>query len=111
MEGRPLATRPIRDDDYLPLEAGEMEGDSRNMSPQYRYFVSATTLPNVGTFGRECQATYVLGKVQAVIDDDELTQDKLMTLGRELQSLLSTVMNQTDGRWGHFSGSTKSLIV
>jgi tRNA(Leu) C34 or U34 (ribose-2'-O)-methylase TrmL len=88
-----------------------MAGDARNMSPQYRYFVSATTLPNVGTFGRECQAVYILGKVRTAVQDVDFNQDKLMTLGREMQGLLSTVMNQTAGRWSHYSGATKNLIV
>lgn len=111
MDGRPLATRVIRDDEYLPLEAEELAGTVRVMSPRYRYFVSAATLPNVGTFGRECQAIYLLAKAQTVVQDVDFNQEKLMTLGLEMQGLLSTVMNQTAGRWGHYSGATKSLIL
>jgi hypothetical protein len=111
LEGRPLATRHIQDDDYLPLEAEEIGSDTNHISPQSRYFVSATTIPNVGTFGRECQAIYVLEKVQFAVQDTDFNQEKLMRLGRELQSLLSTVMGQTAGRWGYYSGATKCLIM
>jgi hypothetical protein len=111
MDGRPLATRPIQDDEHLPLEAEELAGTVRVMSPRYRYCVSATTLPNIGTFGRECQAIYLLAKSQTVVRDVDFNQQKLMTLGLEMQGLLSTVMNQTAGRWGHYAGATKSLIL
>ncbi|EPE31177.1 Zn2/Cys6 DNA-binding protein [Glarea lozoyensis ATCC 20868] len=111
MEGRPLATRSIREEEYLPLEAEEMAGTAPVMSPRYRYFVSATTLLNIGTFGRECQSTYILEKAQTAIQDPNFNQDKLMTLGLEMQSLLSTVMNQTAGRWGPYHGATKNLIL
>ena len=106
-----MATRSIQEDDYLPLEADEMSGDVRAMSPRYRYFVSATTLPNIGAFGRECQAIYVLGKAQAAVQDDDFNQDKLMMLGREMQGLLSTAMNQSAGKFGHYSGATTNLIM
>jgi hypothetical protein len=111
MEGRPLATRSIREEEYLPLEAEEMAGTAPVMSPRYRYFVSAITLPNIGTFGRECQSTYILGKAQTAVQEANFNQDKLMTLGLEMQSLLSTVMNQTAGRWGPYHGATKNLIL
>lgn len=111
MEDRPLATRPIADDDYLPLEASDLAGDSASMEPRYRYYVSGSSNINIGTFGRECQAIYVLGKVQVAIEDDDFDETNLMELGRETQGLLSTVMNQADGRWGHYSGAIMSLIV
>lgn len=111
MDDRPLATRPIRHDDYLPLEASDMAGDSASMEPKYRYYVSGSSNLNIGTFGRECQAIYVLGKVQVAVEDDDFGEANLMELGRETQGLLSTVMNQTDGRWGHYSGAIMSLIV
>jgi hypothetical protein len=38
MHGRPLATRPIRDDDYLPLEPEFLDGSRRDvMEPTFRY--------------------------------------------------------------------------
>ena len=42
MDGRPLATRPIRGNDYLPLEPEEMDREETVHAPSYRYFVSAT---------------------------------------------------------------------
>lgn len=111
MEDRPLATRPIDSDDYLPLEASDLAGDSTNMEPKYRSYVSGNSNLNIGTFGRECQAIYVLGKIQVAVEEDDFGETNLTELGRETQGLLSTVMNQADGRWGHYSGAIMSLIV
>ena len=111
MSGRPLATRPIRENDYLPLEPEEMDMARNSAQPTFRYFVSATQLPNVGSFGREAQATYLYDKVRFSIETGESVVAKLYHLGRELQGLLAVVMEQLDGRWGIYCGATQMLIT
>lgn len=111
MHGRPLATRPIRDDDYLPLEPELLDGSRHDlMGPTFRYFVSAISLPGVGSFGREAQATYLLDRVRIVIEAGQTSEHSLYPLGCELQNLLGTVMEQVSGRWGIYCGATQMLI-
>ncbi|KAG9230350.1 hypothetical protein BJ875DRAFT_158443 [Amylocarpus encephaloides] len=111
MVERPFAIRRIRQNDYLPLESDQLAGEAPSLDARHRYFVSATSLTNVGTFGRECQATFVHAKVRMAAQEDNFTHDKLTSLGRELQGLLSMVMQQTEGRWDHYAGAMKTLIV
>lgn len=110
MHGRPLATRTIRDDDYLPLEPEQLDGNDDFMEPTFRYFVSAISLPGVGSFGREAQATYLFDRVRMAIETGQTTEHTLYPLGCELQSLLGNVMEQVAGRWGVYCGATKMLI-
>jgi hypothetical protein len=111
MNGRPLATRPIRDSDYLPVESDDMVADSEFKVPMTRYFVSALNLPAIGAFGREAQATYLYDKVRLTIDAGKISPYYLYPLGRELQTLLSTVMEQVAGRCGVYCGATQMLIM
>lgn len=111
MNGRPLATRPIRENDYLPLEPEEMDRGGSFSQPTFRYFVSATSLPGVGSFGREAQATYLYDRVRYSIETGESVVCKLYQLGRDLQGLLAAVMEQLDGRWGIYCGATQMLIT
>ncbi|RDL35862.1 uncharacterized protein BP5553_06474 [Venustampulla echinocandica] len=111
MAGRPLAWRPIRHNDYLPLEADELVSHATKlMNLEPRYFVSST-LPRIGMFGGEAQAIYLLQKVRLAINERQVNAETLMTLGRELQNLLTANMNQPTGRWCHYSPATKILIV
>jgi hypothetical protein len=111
MSGRPLATRPIRDNDYLPMEPDEMDVVSEFTNPKTRYFVSALNLSGIGSFGREAQATYLYDKVRLTIDAGKSGVYYLYPLGRQLQTLLSTVMEQVAGRWGVYCGATQMLIM
>ncbi|KAF4617954.1 hypothetical protein G7Y89_g15028 [Cudoniella acicularis] len=114
MADRPLATRTIHDDDYLPLEPDDLGAEiGRPVNPlvRYRYPVSATSLPSMGSFAREAQATYLMQKVRNVIDSGQVFGDHLISVGSELQSLLGTVMSQTTGRSGEYSGALQMLIV
>src|ERR1700744_4058197 len=71
MNGRPLATRYIRDDDFLPLEREDLEDNvGATLDPMFRNYVSAITLPDVGTFGRHAQAAYLLDRVLLAVDAD-----------------------------------------
>jgi len=88
-----------------------MDREETVHAPSYRYFVSATQLPNVGSFGREAQATYLYDKVRFSIETGESVVAKLYHLGRELQGLLAVVMEQLDGRWGTYCGATQMLIT
>lgn len=115
MNGRPLATRYIRDDDYMPLEGKDLdEGVGYTAEPVLRYFVSATTLPGVGTFGRYAQAAYLLDRVLLTVDADDLDETRwseLYNLDHTLQPLLSTIMEQVGGRWGVYCGATAMVIT
>ncbi|KAE8442215.1 hypothetical protein EG329_003744 [Mollisiaceae sp. DMI_Dod_QoI] len=112
MHGRPLATRPIREDDYLPLESYDLDRDSNDLlEPTFRYFVSATSLPGVGTFGREAQATYLFDRVRLALESGDAMANNLYHIGRDLQNLLAVVMEQVAGRWGVFCGATQMLIT
>ncbi|KAL2060809.1 hypothetical protein VTL71DRAFT_8861 [Oculimacula yallundae] len=111
MAGRPLATRPTRESDYLPLEPEEMDRAGRESQPLFRYFVSATSLPGVGSFGREAQATYLHDRVTFSIENGDSIVNKLYHLGRDLQGLLAAVMEQLDGKWGVYCGAYQILIV
>jgi hypothetical protein len=115
MRGRPLATRYIRDDDYLPLESDDLDESTADiLDPTFRYFVSATSLPGVGSFGRQAQATYLLDKVLQRVDVealDETTWWELYHLDRELQALLSIIMEQASGKWGVYCGATSMTIT
>jgi hypothetical protein len=112
MHGRPLATRSIREDDYLPLEAEDFEsGLVSSLEPTFRYFVSATSLPGVGSFGREAQATYLLDKVRIAIESGDTSHNTMYPIGRELQSLLGTVMDQVAGKTKDFCGAIQMLIT
>lgn len=111
MRGRPLATRPIREDDYLPLESYDLDRNADELlEPTFRYFVSATSLPGVGTFGREAQATYLFDRVRLSIEGGELSSNAYH-IGRDLQNLLAVVMEQVAGRWGIYCGATQMLIT
>jgi hypothetical protein len=112
MHGRPLATRSIREDDYLPLEAEDFEsGLVSSLEPTFRYFVSATSLPGVESFGREAQATYLLDKVRIAIESGDTSHNTMYPIGRELQSLLGTVMDQVAGKTKDFCGAIQMLIT
>jgi hypothetical protein len=112
VNGRPLATRPIRDDDYLPIEMEDMEaGLPAITTPEMRYFVSATTLSDIGTFAREAQATYMFDKVRLAIEAGNTSAYYLYPLGREIQTILSTLMEQAAGRWGVYCGATQMIIT
>ena len=115
MRGRPLTTRYTRDDDYLPLESNDLDETTADiLEPTFRYFISATSLPGVGTFGREAQAAYLLDKVLQRVEVevlDETTWWELYHLDRELQALLSTIMEQVSGRWGIYCGATSMTIT
>lgn len=114
MNGRPLATRYIRDDDFLPLEREDLdEGAGNSAEPIFRNFVSATTLLDVGTFGRHAQAAYLLDRVLLAVDAhefDEARWAELYNLDHTLQPLLSTIMEQVGGRWGVYCGATALVI-
>jgi hypothetical protein len=112
MSGRPLATRNISDDDYLPLESDDLdELTVYSVQPAFRYFVSATSLPGVGPFGREAQAVYILDKVRMVLEVGLVNEHTLRPLGLEAQNLLSIVMEQVSGKWGIYCGATQFLIT
>lgn len=115
MYGRPLATRYIRDSDYLPLELEDLdEGFDDTIELEPRYFVSATTLPDVGTFGRHAQAAYLLDRVLLVVDADKLDEARwaeLYKLDHTLQPLLGSIMEQVGGRWGVYWGATAMVIT
>jgi hypothetical protein len=111
MRHRPLATRIIREDDYMPLESDDLdEGGADPMQPNLRYFVSALALPGVGPFGREAQATYLFDQVRLAVEQNALVGDVMRPLGLDLQRLLSIVMEQIAGRWGVYCGATQMLI-
>lgn len=80
-------------------------------TPAMRYFVSATTLSDIGTFAREAQATYMFDKVRLAIEAGNTSAYYLYPLGREIQTLLSTVMKQAAGRWGVYCGATQMIIT
>jgi hypothetical protein len=88
--------------------AGEID---HTMSPVFRYYVSAISLPGVGPFGREAQGIYLMDKVRRVVDSMNIDDNTLVALGCELQTLLSTVIDQVGGRWSGFCGATQALIV
>jgi hypothetical protein len=112
MRDRPLATRLIREDDYLPVETADLERSAMDpINLSLRYFVSATTIQGVGSYGREAQAYYLLDKVRTVIDQGRTDPYTLYPLGLELQNLLSTVMAQIDGRWAVFCGANSIIIT
>ena len=111
MNGRPLATRTVREHDYLPLEPEQMDRGGKDSHPTFRYFVSATSLPGVGSFGREAQAIYLFDRVRFSIETGESVVAKLYHLGRDLQGLLAVVMEQLDGGWGQYCGAIQMLIT
>lgn len=111
MIGRPMATRPVRDNDYLPLEPEALDHSHNTSQPSFRYFVSATSLQGVGSFGREAQAVYLYDRVRYAIENGESMANKLYHLGRDLQSLLAVVMEQLGGRWNIYCGATQVLIT
>ena len=115
MNGRPLATRYIREDDCMPLEVGDLdESTGQPTESILRYFVSATMLPDVGTFGRHAQAAYLLDRVLLAVDIDELDEARwaeLYNLDHTLQPLLGSVMEQVGGRWGAYCNATAMVIT
>lgn len=112
MHGRPLATRPIREDDYLPLESYDLDRNAEEMmEPKYRYFVSAPSLPRLGSFGREAQATFLFDRARIAIECGDGIANNLYHIARDLQNLLAVVMEQIGGRWGIYSGATQMLIM
>lgn len=110
--GRPLATRPVRETDYLPLEPTDMDtpGGTLDLAPKLRYCVSAK-VTNIGSFGREAQAVYMFDRVRLAIEAGNTSPHCSYPLGRELQTLLSMVMEQVAGRSGIYCGATQILIV
>jgi hypothetical protein len=111
MHGRPLATRPIREDDYLPLDSYDLDKNTEDMvEPKFRYFVSATSLPNVGTFGREAQSTFLFDRARVAIECPHAIANNLYHIAHDLQNLLAVVMEQVAGRWGIYCGATQMLI-
>lgn len=112
MHGRPLATRSIREDDYLPLESYDLDKDVDDfLEPTFRYFISATSLPGVGIFGREAQATYLFDRARLALEHGEAIANNLYHTGRDLQNLLAVVMEQAGGRGGIYCGSVQLLIT
>ncbi|TVY41846.1 hypothetical protein LOCC1_G004833 [Lachnellula occidentalis] len=112
MSGRPMAVRPIRDEDYLPLEPADLAGDiDYSMSPAFRYFVSAVSLPTLGKFGREAQATHLLDKVKRAVDLMETDSQTFVTLGYELQTLLGKVIRQVAEQRTTYCGAIHTLLV
>ncbi|TVY73163.1 hypothetical protein LSUE1_G005657 [Lachnellula suecica] len=112
MQGRPLSTRPIRDDDCIPLEPADLAGDvDFSKTPAQRYPVSAISLPSVGSFGKEAEAAYLLDKVLAVVASRETSDKAFITLGCELQMLLATVVDSSAGDAGSYCGATQIIIV
>jgi hypothetical protein len=112
MHGRPLATRSVREDDYMPLESYDLDKDVDDfLEPTFRYFVSATSLPGVGSFGREAQATYLFDRVRVAIEHGEAIANNLYHIGRDLQNLLAVVMDQVDGKVGVYCGAIQMLIT
>ncbi len=112
MNGRPLATRSIQESDYLPLEPEQMGANAGNLlEPTFRYFVSATSLPGVGSFGREAQAAYLYDRVRLSIEMGAPVASELYHFGRDLQSLLAVVMGQVNGQLGIYSGAIQLLIM
>ena len=109
---RPLATRLVRDDDYLPLESDDLDnGDKDSLDPTFRYLVSATSLPGVGEFGREAQAAYLFDKMRMIVQASDTTRYKLYHMGREFQGLLGMVMEQAAGRCGSYCGASQIIIT
>lgn len=109
MHGRPLATRPIREDDYMPLEAYDLDRNIEDMTePKFRYFVSATSLRNVGTFGREAQSCFLFDRARIAIETGN--SNNIYAMAHDMQNLLAVVMEQIAGRWGIYCGSTQMLI-
>ncbi|TVY40930.1 hypothetical protein LSUB1_G002748 [Lachnellula subtilissima] len=112
MSGRPMAVRPIRDEDYLPLEPADLAGDiDYSMSPAFRYFVSAISLPTLGMFGREAQATHLVDKVKRAVDSMETNGQTFVTLGYELQTLLGKIIRQVAEQRTSYCGATQTLLV
>lgn len=112
MHGRPLATRRIREDDYLPLESHDLDRGLEDMlEPKYRYFVSAISLPGVGIFGREAQATFLYDRVRIALESQDAIANNLYHIARDLQNLLAMVMEQVAGRWGIYCGASQMLIT
>jgi hypothetical protein len=96
----------------LPLEAEDLEaGLVSYLEPTFRYFVSATSLPSVGSFGREVQATYLLDKVRVATESGDISHNTMYPMARELQSLLGTVMDQASGKTKDFCGAIQILIT
>jgi hypothetical protein len=115
VSGRPLATRYIRENNYLPLESGDLDDPNMDLvEPIFRHLASTTTLADVGTFGREAQATYLLDRVLVAVDGDEIDDSKLVeifALDALLQPFLSMVMEQVGGRWGFYCGANSMAIT
>jgi hypothetical protein len=115
MKGRPFATDSPNKNSYLPSESENLDlhdrGDSKGPIKQ---FVSATSLCGVGTFGREAQATFLLGHVLEVVKAvrfDDATQIEVLRIDGELQVFLSTVMEQCAGTWGKYCGALSMCIT
>jgi hypothetical protein len=117
MGGRPLATRYIRDDDFLPIELHDLdEGAGNPVDSMFRNHVSAIALPDVGTFGRHAQAAYLLDRVLPAVNVDVIDHSKwaaelISSAHDTLERLLSTVMGQAGGRWGVYCGATAMMVT
>jgi hypothetical protein len=115
INGRPLATPYIREDDFLPLESADMQAATLHLEePIFRQFVSNVTLPWIGYFGRKAQAAYLLDRVFLAVDAEELDYERLeelFQLDKILQPFLGLVMEQVGGRWGVCCGANSFVIT
>jgi len=115
MNGRPMATKSIREDAYLPLESSCLDHNMKNTTDvPYRYFVSSISVPGVGTFGREAQAVWLLDRVLVAIDVEVLNESAFSELHRlddMLQPFLSMILEQAGGGWGEYCSAIALTIT
>jgi hypothetical protein len=99
----------------MPLEGSDLDdGNMEVAEPIFRYFVSATALPGVGSLGREAQAAYLLDRVLVAVDGEVMDDAKwaeLCALDQILQPFMSMVMEQAGGRWGYYCGANSLAIT
>lgn len=99
----------------MPLESEDLEEIVQYMAhPTFRYFVSATALPSIGSFGRQAQAAYLFDRVLLVTDADVLDEARwaeLSYLDQALQELLGMIMEQVAGRLEVYCGATALAIT
>lgn len=67
---------------------------------------------NIGSFGREAQATYLLQRVFNIMttDDTKAILEEILILDADIQTFLGIVMNQSGGTWGLCCGSVAITI-
>lgn len=98
----------------MPLEAADLDNGTDGAKFIFRCFASSTSLPGVGTFGREAQAAYLLDRVLMSVDGEGMTDAQwtdLFTLDQTIQPFLCMVMDQVGGRWGYYCGATALAIT